>query len=91
MRVNPINRAYEVYKSQETTPAKKVKAVAGKDKVELSTVAKDYRNVYKMATEAPDIRQDKVDLIKEQLKSGTYNIKTEEVVEKMMTQFDFKG
>lgn len=44
-----------------------------------------------MALEAPEIRKDKVESLKEQIKSGTYNVKSEEVAEKIMSQFDIKG
>lgn len=91
MRIDSINRAYEVYKSQKTTPAKKVDATSEKDKVELSSVAKDFGSVYKKALEVADVRADKVETLKEQIKSGTYNVKTEEVAQKIMSQFDIKG
>ena len=91
MRINPVNRAYEAYKSQKTAPAKKVDATSSKDKVELSNVAKDFGSVYKKALETPDVRADKVESLKEQIKSGTYSVKTEEVAQKIMSQFDIKG
>lgn len=91
MRINPISRVYEAYKSQQVAPVKQTSKTMGKDEVELSHVAKDFGSAYKMALETPEIRQDKVDRLKEQIKSGTYNVKSEEVAEKMMSQFDIKG
>ncbi len=91
MRIDPISRVYEAYKSQQTTPVKKSSAVSSKDQVELSSVAKEFGSVYKMALEVPEIRKDKVESLKEQMKSGNYNVKSEEVAKKMMSQFDIKG
>lgn len=91
MRIDSISRAYEAYKSQKITPAKKNSIVSSKDQVELSHVAKEFGSVYKMALEVPDIRKDRVDSLKEQIKSGTYDVKSEEVADKMMSQFDIKG
>lgn len=91
MRIDPISRAYEVYKSQQTTPVKKSNTVSSKDQVELSSVAKEFGSVYKMALEVPEIRKDKVESLKEQMNSGTYNVKSEEVAKKIMSQFDIKG
>ena len=91
MRIDPISRAYEVYKSQKVTPAKKINSVSSKDQVEFSSIAKEFGSVYKMAFEAPEVRKDKVESLKEQIKSGTYNVKSEEVAEKIMSQFDIKG
>ena len=91
MRINPINRVYEAYRSQSAAPVSKTSTLSGKDQVELSHTAKEFSSAYKMALEVPDIRQDKVERLKAQISSGTYNVKSEEVAQKMMSQLDIKG
>ncbi len=91
MRVDALNRIHEVYKSQSTKNIKKTNKTNGADQVELSSTAKDFNEILKMLTDVPDIRQDKVDDLRNQINSGTYNVRSEEVAKKIMSQFDIKG
>lgn len=91
MRIDAINRVYETYKQQSVAPTQKVGRKDLKDQVALSETAKDFQNIYKMLAEVPDIRQDKVQAIKEQMQSGTYDVNAKEVAEKLVSQFNIKG
>lgn len=89
MRILGMNRINEIYKSQ-TRKVEQTK-IAQKDEVQLSTQAKDYQYAFKALKEVPDVRQDKVDSIKEAINSGTYNVNATQVCEKIMSHFDRKG
>ncbi len=56
---------------------------AATDDVRLSSKARLYQKVKKAALEAPDIRKEKVDDIKQKIAAGTYNVKGERVAEKI--------
>lgn len=91
MRIDAVNKIYETYKTNGVLSSKKVNKLASRDEVALSDTAKDFQTVYKALANVPDVREDKVNTIKEQLESGTYNVKASEVVEKMLSRFDIRG
>ena len=91
MRIDQINSIYKTYKKQSTTKVQPVTKVGKKDEVELSSVAKDFQSVHKVLSTTPDIREDKVNDIKERMQSGTYTVKAEEVAAKILSHLDLKG
>lgn len=82
---NNIEKAMQIYKKQginklqNTTTSK----ISKKDQVELSSTAKDFQYAMKLLKDVPDVRQDKIDSIKNQIKTGTYKIDSGKIVEKM--------
>ena len=91
MRIDSIIKIHDTYKKQSTSPAKPTAKVSQKDELELSGTAKDFQAVYRLLNASPSIRTDKVNEIKEKIESGTYNVKAEEVAEKILSQLDLKG
>lgn len=90
MRIDKINSINQIYKAQMVAPAQKVKP-AQKDQVTFSSEALEIQNAYKAAKASPDIRADKVAGIKEQIKSGTYNLKAKETSEAIVSKLDIRG
>lgn len=90
MRVDAINHVSQLYKPSNTKKVGKAEEIQKKDSYEISQSAKDYQIAKKAVSEAPDIREDKVAQIKEALASGTYNVSSQEIAEKMVSNyFDF--
>jgi len=54
------------------------------EKVELSDTAKEMQQIKNAVDEIPDIRESKVESLKSQIESGTYNVKGEEVAKKII-------
>lgn len=91
MRVDAINHVSQLYKPASTKKTDKAGEVGKKDAYEISQSAKDYQVAKKAVTEASDIREDKVADLKEALASGTYNVSSQEIAEKMVSSlFDFQ-
>ncbi len=91
MRIDQINNIYETYKKQSVSKVQPAAKVQKKDEVALSAAAKDFQSVYKLLSTVPDVRQDKVSELQERLNSGNYNVKAEEVADKILSSFDIKG
>ncbi len=91
MRIDHINNIYETYKKQSLSSTKPVTKMQKKDEVELSGTARDFQAVYKVLSTTPSIREDKVNEIKEKISSGTYNVSSEEVADKILSSLDLKG
>ncbi len=54
------------------------------EKVNLSTTAKDVQTLNSAVSQLPDVRQEKVQALKEQVEKGAYQVNAEQVAEKMV-------
>lgn len=61
-----------------------VKPAAGKDSISISDESRIKQQVFKAAKQAPDIRADKVEELRERISAGTYTVSDDEVAEKMI-------
>lgn len=87
MRVDALNQVSQLY--QQTKPKKAVKTDKSytKDEFQISREAKDYQIAKQAVSEASEIREDKVAQYKEALASGTYNVSSQEIAEKMVSRY----
>ena len=60
--------------------------VAFKEKVSLSSTSRDVKLAKKAIENSPDIRKERVQRLKEQIKQGTYNVSGEKIAEKMLNE-----
>lgn len=86
MRIDAYNQISQMYQSTKVRPVKGVKKAANTDVFEVSQAGKDYQTATQAVKEAADIREDKVNRIKEALASGTYNVTGEEFAERMVSR-----
>ena len=54
------------------------------EKVNLSTTAKDVQNLKNAISKLPDVREDKVQALKDQIEKGTYRVDADKVADKMV-------
>jgi negative regulator of flagellin synthesis FlgM len=54
------------------------------EKVNLSTTAKDVQNLKNAISKLPDVREEKVQALKDQVEKGTYRVDADKVAEKMV-------
>jgi negative regulator of flagellin synthesis FlgM len=54
------------------------------EKVNLSTTAKDVQNLSNAISKLPDVRDEKVQALKDQIEKGTYKVDAEKTAEKMV-------
>ena len=54
------------------------------EKVDLSTKAKDIQGLKSAITNLPDVREEKVQELKNRIESGKYNVSGEKIAEKMV-------
>ncbi|SDW10858.1 anti-sigma-28 factor, FlgM family [Tepidimicrobium xylanilyticum] len=84
MKINKTNKVFQVY---EDIKAKRVNADRKqyrKDQFKASERAVDYQFAINKLREVPDIRKDKVERIKAQVQSGSYNVEGKEIAEKIL-------
>lgn len=82
MRIDSVNKIMAAYgNSYNTTKAvKNIKT----DELNITSTGSDFLYALQMAKKAPEIREDKVDAIKKQIETGTYNISCEDVARKIL-------
>ncbi|MFH1076642.1 MAG: flagellar biosynthesis anti-sigma factor FlgM [Pseudomonadota bacterium] len=68
----------------EKAAVQKVEDAVRGDVVNISSTSRDAQLVAKLAAEAPDIRSEKVESIKEKVDNNTYNIDHAKVADKMV-------
>lgn len=84
MRIDAFNKISELYKAQSVKSTSKVKNASFRDTVEISKTAKDYNVAKQIVANTPDIREAKVNEIKQRMEAGTYHVKLEDVAEKIL-------
>ncbi len=57
------------------------------EKVTLSQKAKDIEMIREIIRKTPDVREDRVALIKKKIESGEYSVKGKEVADQMLREF----
>ncbi|MDD3840301.1 MAG: flagellar biosynthesis anti-sigma factor FlgM [Clostridia bacterium] len=90
-----LQKVLGIYKKQETGTVKKMgksKTQDYSDSVQLSDKAKAYAKAVEAFDKLPDIRKEKVERIKAQIDSGSYNIRGEQIIDKIIkgTKMDEK-
>ena len=55
------------------------------DQVRISTGAKEFQRAYELIAQAPDVRLEKVAQVQDAIRTGTYNVRGEQVADKLIS------
>lgn len=87
---NPnVQKVLKSYKSKMTKTEKTNKAYGSKDKIEISSKARDFQVAMNAFKELPDVREKNISEIKNAIASGNYNPSAEETIDKMFERVNF--
>ncbi len=70
--------------SEKSKNASNVNQAQKQDAVEISGKVKDTVSITKQLKELPDVRSEKVEELKKQVESGTYNVSGKDIAEKIV-------
>lgn len=84
--IDKINSEYIKPGIKRIKESEKVPAQIEADKVELSSKALDLKEMQMKTMSFPDVRPEKVEQIKMQVDSGTYNISPGEIAERLIEE-----
>lgn len=87
MRIEAYNKINSVYQTTKINKTKKTSAKGTYDQIEISQQGKDYQVARKAVAATSDVRMDRVNQIKAQMASGTYNVKMEDVADKLVDAY----
>ena len=80
-----INKMLNVYANQSNVDkTKKSEAVKKSDQFNISSVARDFQVAMQEVKKQPEVREERVATIKQQIASGTYRVDAKKIAEKMM-------
>lgn len=85
MKISGISKIYETYSAKSAVVGKKTKSEAKKDNVNVSNKAREFQLAFKSVSSMPNIREDKIEYLKEQMDNGTYNVSAENIADKILS------
>lgn len=94
MRIGSYNQVAQVYGNQSVKKSynsSTIGATSTMDQVSFSTVGKDMQVAKSALAEVPDVREDKVNALKESIANGTYQVSAESFADKLLAAFDEKS
>jgi negative regulator of flagellin synthesis FlgM len=91
MEIKSVLTGIQTYKQTEieknkTSQARKQTASETGDKVTFSSTAKLYQEGLKAAKQSPEVRQGKIQDLKEKIKAGDYHIDEQKIAQKMLQE-----
>jgi negative regulator of flagellin synthesis FlgM len=87
MRIDAFNKISELYRASNVKSTAKTSGSSFSDKLEISQTGKDYQIAKQVVARTPDIRESKINEIKQRMEAGTYNIGAEEVADKLVEHY----
>lgn len=89
MRIDAYNQIQQIYGSTKIkkTEEKKVSTTSFKDQLLLSATAKDAQIARQALANTPDVREDVIAPLKEQIDNGTYEVDTEDFAGKLLEKY----
>ncbi len=91
MKISEINNEFiKQYKINEKLNSESKKPinenVVLEEKVSISSISRDVKLAKKAIEELPDVREEKVRELKDQIEQGTYDLSGEKIAEKMFSE-----
>ena len=90
MRIGSMNQIAQVYGSQSVKKNYKsssIGATSTTDQVSFSTMGRDTQVAKKALSSVPDVREDKVNALRESIANGTYQVSAESFADKLLAAF----
>lgn len=87
MRINTVNNVSQIYQANSAARYNQMNKTTSKDSLEISSVAKDLQAALNAVKQSEDVRLDRVNELKKQMDSGTYQVSNKEVADKLVERF----
>jgi len=90
MKINKTEKIMGIYINNMSNKIKgSKKNSVKKDELDFSDRAKDFQFALEKIKSVPDMRMDRVERLKREVKSGTYNVEGRKIAEKILETIDF--
>lgn len=86
MRIESYNQIQQLYQAKSLNTTEKTKQASKRDQLEISSLGKDIQTLKTALKNTPDVREDLVISIKEQVEKGNYEVSSISFAEKLISQ-----
>ena len=91
MRIEGYNGVNQIYKPKNVSRPNAVGRTAYQpDSIQISSFGKDLQTVRQALSNVPDVREDRIQPIKEQLAAGTYSVDNSDFASKLLEKYQEK-
>lgn len=88
MRIEAYTQVQQIYQTQKINRTQKVSQTAAIDRVQISSIGKDFQTAKAAVAASPDIREDVMAPIRAKLQDGSYQVDAESFADKLMKKFE---
>lgn len=88
MRIEAYTQVQQLYNTKKTAKTTKTQNVSSYDKIQISSIGKDFQVAKAAVNTSSDIREDVTAPIKAAIKNGTYNVSGESFAEKLLQEYE---
>ncbi len=88
MRIDAYTQISQLYKASGTKKTQNSQKTYGKDQVTISRAGAEFQMTQQAVKEAPEVREDLVASLKQQINDGTYQVSGESFAEKLMQRYN---
>jgi len=87
MRIDALSKVSQLYQASKPKKVTKAATESFSDSLEISQIGRDFQVAKAAVQEAPDVRMDRVNAIKQQLASGTYSVTGEDIADRLVERY----
>lgn len=84
MKIHNITGIMKAYNQKKVHSPAKPEGLGKKDEMSISNEAQVMGKIMQRIKETPDIREDKINELQQQIRQGTYSVSAENVAEKIL-------
>lgn len=88
MRIEAYTQVQQLYNTKKTAKAPKAQSVSAYDKIQISSIGKDFQTAKAAVAAGSDIREDLIAPIKAGINNGTYRVSGESFAEKLLQEYE---
>lgn len=90
MRIEAYTQVQQVYKASRAEKSQKTEKTAFSDKLQLSTMGKDYQTAKQAVANSPDVREEVTAPLRQSIQSGAYEVSAEKFADKLLQKFEMR-
>lgn len=87
MRIDAYNKIGQIYQAAAAKPAAKQSKTAKTDKIEISDFGQSLAIAKQAVGDAPEVRLDRVEELKAEIASGSYQVSSGQIADKLTGQY----
>lgn len=88
MRIEAYTQVQQLYNAKKTAKTAQPKSVSAYDKIQISSIGKDFQTAKAAVGAQNDIREELVAPIKAEIKNGTYHVSGESFADKLLQEYE---